>query len=281
MCESIPGRVWSVWRMLVVQRALVDMLLDSDCRLVIQGSVVRLESFVIQRWRFCVCVCGHMTTYRKDTKSGLEGQLMSWYHTICFEKLEEWVVYRVLFLFEHIFCCLPLICLCFYFFQCPDRPCPAGTFNSVGGNCFTGGLSRGGGSDCSCTTCPAGEMIDIAIPFFSIHVLWLGVHKCDDQKYVVPSIDRNGACVYMHMYTIYMYICVLFSYRHLYIYIHMFFFCFNLALLTTAWPLSVYKCSSPALLLPYSYFTYIIYIYIYSCFTFTCRTVCIHFSWYM
>ncbi len=51
---------------------------------------------------------------------------------------------------------------------CPEPPCPAGTFNSVGGNCGSGGLGRGGGTECSCTTCPPGEMIDIAIPFFSM-----------------------------------------------------------------------------------------------------------------
>jgi hypothetical protein len=50
----------------------VDMLLD--CRLGIQGSLVRLQSFAIQPFRFCVCVSGHMTTYRNDTKAGLETQ---------------------------------------------------------------------------------------------------------------------------------------------------------------------------------------------------------------
>jgi hypothetical protein len=40
----------------------------------------------------------------------------------------------------------------------PERPCFAGTFNNVS-SCVSGGLGRGGGTDCSCTTCPAGEMI--------------------------------------------------------------------------------------------------------------------------
>jgi hypothetical protein len=50
----------------------VDMLLD--CRLATQGSLVRLQWFVIQPFRLFVCVSGHMTTYRNDTKDGLETQ---------------------------------------------------------------------------------------------------------------------------------------------------------------------------------------------------------------
>jgi hypothetical protein len=53
-----------MWRMLGVKRALVDTLLD--CRHDIQGSLVWLQSFVIQPWRFFVCVSGHMTTDRND-----------------------------------------------------------------------------------------------------------------------------------------------------------------------------------------------------------------------
>jgi hypothetical protein len=52
-----------------------------------------------------------------------------------------------------------------YSAPCPEAPCPAGTFNSVS-SCVSGGLGRGGGTECFCTTCPAGEMIDIAIPSF-------------------------------------------------------------------------------------------------------------------
>ncbi len=52
----------------------MDILLD--CRLATQGSLVRLQSFVIEPCRFCVCVSGHMTTYRNDTKTGLETQLI-------------------------------------------------------------------------------------------------------------------------------------------------------------------------------------------------------------
>ncbi len=50
----------------------MEMLLD--CRLSMQGSLVRLESFVIQPSLFCVCVSEHMTTYRNDTVTGLETQ---------------------------------------------------------------------------------------------------------------------------------------------------------------------------------------------------------------
>ncbi len=138
---------------------------------------------------------------------------------------------------EHIVCGLPLICLCFYSFQCPERTCPVGTFNSVGGNCRSVGLGRGGGTECSCTTCPAGEMIDIAIPFFSINVLSLCVHKCDDQKYVVPSIDRS--CVLIHVgfaqasstvhayiciYILYIFICALCFHTDIYIYTYTYVF---------------------------------------------------------
>ena len=50
----------------------------------------------------------------------------------------------------------------FYYGTCPERPCPAGTFNSVS-SCVSGGdgyggriVGRGGGTECSCTACPAG-----------------------------------------------------------------------------------------------------------------------------
>ena len=39
---------------------------------------------------------------------------------------------------------------------CPERPCLPGTFNDVSG-CVSGGLGRGGGTDCSCNDCPAGK----------------------------------------------------------------------------------------------------------------------------
>ncbi len=39
---------------------------------------------------------------------------------------------------------------------CPERICPAGTFSSVSGVCTSGGRGRGGGTECSCTACPAG-----------------------------------------------------------------------------------------------------------------------------
>ena len=42
------------------------------------------------------------------------------------------------------------------FFYCPERPCPSGTFNKVS-TCVQGGLGRGGGTECSCTTCPSGK----------------------------------------------------------------------------------------------------------------------------
>ena len=38
-------------------------------------------------------------------------------------------------------------------FYCPERPCPSGTFNNVS-TCVQGGIGRGGGTECSCTTCP-------------------------------------------------------------------------------------------------------------------------------
>ena len=51
----------------------------------------------------------------------------------------------------------------FYYGTCPERPCPAGTFNSVS-SCVSGGdgyggriVGRGGGTECSCTACPAGR----------------------------------------------------------------------------------------------------------------------------
>ncbi len=34
----------------------------------------KLHLFVIQPWRFCVCVSGHNPVYRNDTKTGLETQ---------------------------------------------------------------------------------------------------------------------------------------------------------------------------------------------------------------
>ena len=36
---------------------------------------------------------------------------------------------------------------------CPEPPCPSGTFNNVS-TCVQGGIGRGGGTECSCTTCP-------------------------------------------------------------------------------------------------------------------------------
>ncbi len=47
------------------------------------------------------------------------------------------------------------------FFYCPERPCSAGTFNNVS-TCFQGGLGRGGGTECSCTTCPSGKFNNAA-----------------------------------------------------------------------------------------------------------------------
>jgi hypothetical protein len=93
-------------------------------------------------------------------------------------------------------CGLPLFCLCFYFFQCFDRPCAAGTFSSVSA-CVSGGLGRGGGTVCSCSPCPSGEMIDMIFPSFSS--MTSDFVYCDDQKYVVPSIDRNCVCVLIHV----------------------------------------------------------------------------------
>ncbi len=56
MCESIPGWAWSVWRMLVVQRALGHMLLD--CRHFMQGSLVRLQiTFVCDSTVTVLCLC--------------------------------------------------------------------------------------------------------------------------------------------------------------------------------------------------------------------------------
>jgi hypothetical protein len=120
------------------------------------------------------------------------------------------------FVSEHMVCGSPLICLCFYSFQCPEAPCPAGKFTRsvVGNACGSGGIGRGGGSSCSCITCPAGEMIDKDVPFFFIHDLGLCLHKCDDQKYVVPSIDRICVCVRIHVgvaqasSTLQAYICI-------------------------------------------------------------------------
>jgi hypothetical protein len=39
---------------------------------------------------------------------------------------------------------------------CPERPCPSGTFNNKT-LCNSGGIGRGGGSQCSCNLCPAGK----------------------------------------------------------------------------------------------------------------------------
>ncbi len=80
---SLRGHVWIDFRTSVKDtRCLVGFLVDIllDCRLAVQGYLVSLQSFVIQPWRFCVCVSGHMTTYRNDTKTGLETQstLMSY-----------------------------------------------------------------------------------------------------------------------------------------------------------------------------------------------------------
>ena len=44
---------------------------------------------------------------------------------------------------------------------CPERPCLAGTYNDVS-SCVSGGLGRGGGTDCSCTTCPAGKYSNVS-----------------------------------------------------------------------------------------------------------------------
>jgi hypothetical protein len=55
------------------------------------------------------------------------------------------------------------VCVCF---QCPERPCPSGTFNQNSA-CIFGNKGRGGGTDCTCTSCPLGEMIHIDIPYFS------------------------------------------------------------------------------------------------------------------
>jgi hypothetical protein len=56
-------------------------------------------------WRFCACVSGHWLHTETTPKPGLQHS-RTWYHTICFEKLEEWVVYRVLTLM----CCF--VCGC-------------------------------------------------------------------------------------------------------------------------------------------------------------------------
>jgi hypothetical protein len=67
--------------------------------------------------------------------------------------------------------------------QCPERPCTVGTFNSdnrmscsSGGYVLVGGanvylpaaVGRGGGSECSCTSCSAGETADINVPLFFV-----------------------------------------------------------------------------------------------------------------
>jgi hypothetical protein len=68
--------------------------------------------------------------------------------------------------------------------ECPERPCPAGTFNSDSSrmSCSSGGyelvgganvyltaaVGRGGGSECTCTICPAGEIVDVNVPLFFI-----------------------------------------------------------------------------------------------------------------
>ena len=79
---SLP---WHVW---IDSRTSVKCVKDAGC---IEGScghvvrlqtcytglscwIFRVQSFVIQRWRFCVCVCGHMTTCRTHTKTGLDTQ---------------------------------------------------------------------------------------------------------------------------------------------------------------------------------------------------------------
>ena len=50
-----------------------------DCRLAIQDSLVRLEITGVCDedricGRFCLCVSGHKSTHRNDTKTGLETQ---------------------------------------------------------------------------------------------------------------------------------------------------------------------------------------------------------------
>jgi hypothetical protein len=41
---------------------------------------------------------------------------------------------------------------------CPERLCPAGTFNTDSKvMCSSGGKGRGGGTECTCTRCPSGK----------------------------------------------------------------------------------------------------------------------------
>ena len=258
---SLPWHVWIDSRTSVkcvkdarcIEGALVDISLD--CRFAFQRSLVRLQiTFVCDECRILrrFCVC----------------------------------------VSEHMVCDLPLICVCFYFIQCPEAPCPAGTFNNVS-SCVQGGKGRGGGSSCSCTTCLAGEMIDIDIPFFFIHALWLCVHKCYDQKCVVPSVYRRCVCVLIHVgalqasSTVQAYICftpalhiyftwdLLLLYLNICIYISCFVTLALLLLLLLC--LCLYKHKS-ALLLLYSSFMYpdfYIYTYTYICFAPAPYMICI------
>jgi hypothetical protein len=106
MCESIPGRVWSVTRMVGVWRAVGGILLH--CRLSIQGSLVWLQVTVVRDRVLDGFVSGCLDTW-PHTETTPKPDLQhsrTWYHRICFEKLEEWVVYTVLTLM----CCF--VCGC-------------------------------------------------------------------------------------------------------------------------------------------------------------------------
>jgi hypothetical protein len=60
-----------------------------DYRLGIQGSLVRLQSFVIQPWTvLCLCVLDTSPHTETTPKPGLKHSRTR-YDTICFEKLEE------------------------------------------------------------------------------------------------------------------------------------------------------------------------------------------------
>ncbi len=103
MCESIPGRVWNVWRMVGVWRVVVDILFAR--RLFFRTLLLqyRFPSFVIVSVTdvsVCLDTWPHWeTTPKPDLKHS-----RTWYHWIVFEKSEEWVVYRVLTLICFFVC---------------------------------------------------------------------------------------------------------------------------------------------------------------------------------
>jgi hypothetical protein len=100
---SLPWHVWIDSRTSV--KCVKDVLcIEGSCGhfqtadLLYRALLLDYSRLWFKRGRFCVCSCVCLDTWphTETTPNPDLKHSRTWYDTICFEKLEEWVVYRVL-----------------------------------------------------------------------------------------------------------------------------------------------------------------------------------------